>query len=119
MGKILIEEMEFYAYHGCFIEEQIVGNKFLVDIEIDTNIEISAITDNLNETINYQTVYLLTKKEMEIKSKLLENVAKRICNSLIDNFPRINSLKIKVSKLNPPLGGKIKKVSVVYTYSNI
>ena len=114
MGKILIEGMEFYSYHGCFVEEQIVGNKFTVDVIIDYNIELAAETDELNETINYQSVFMLVKKEMAIKSKLLENVSKRIADSIKESFPKINQLKVKVSKINPPLGGQIQKVTVEY-----
>lgn len=115
MGKILIEGMEFYSYHGCFTEEQIVGNKFIVDVIIDYNLELAAETDELNETINYQSVFMLVKKEMNIKSKLLENVSKRIADSIKENFPKINQLNVKVSKLNPPLGGQIQKVTVEYS----
>lgn len=115
MGKILIEGMEFYSYHGCFTEEQIVGNKFIVDVIIDYNLELAAETDELNETINYQSVFMLVKKEMNINSKLLENVSKRIADSIKENFPKINQLNVKVSKLNPPLGGQIQKVTVEYS----
>lgn len=115
MGKILIEGMEFYSYHGCFAEEQIVGNKFIVDVTIDYNIEMAAENDELNETINYQSVFMLVKKEMAIKSKLLENVSKRIADSIKENFPKIQQLTVRVSKVNPPLGGQIKLVAVEYS----
>ncbi|OFX43661.1 MAG: hypothetical protein A2046_16055 [Bacteroidetes bacterium GWA2_30_7] len=81
---------------------------------IDYNIELAAETDELNETINYQSVFMLVKKEMAIKSKLLENVSKRIADSIKESFPKINQLKVKVSKINPPLGGQIQKVTLEY-----
>ncbi len=78
MSLITIEGMEFFAYHGCFKEEQIIGTKFFVDLYIEANTIEAEETDKLSKTINYQTVYLLVKKEMEIKSKLLEHVGRRI-----------------------------------------
>ncbi|MCK4663861.1 MAG: dihydroneopterin aldolase [Bacteroidales bacterium] len=112
MGLIQIEGMEFYAYHGCFKEEQIVGNKFIIDLEIEANLDKSSKSDNLNDTLNYQVMYKLIKEEMKKKSHLLENIANRILNSIYNNFSGIEKATIKVSKINPPMGGKIEKVSV-------
>lgn len=112
MGQIIIEGMEFYAYHGHFIEEQIVGGKFIIDITIDTDTEKAAKSDLLSDALDYQEVYKTIKTEMEAKSFLLENIAYRIINKLFDNFLSISAIVLKVSKINPPLGGKIEKVSV-------
>ncbi len=112
MSTISIEQMEFYAYHGCFKEEQIIGTRFLVDLYLETNTEKAEKTDDLEDTVNYQEVYLLVKKEMDIKSKLLEHVGRRILDSIMKRFPRLVSAELKISKMNPPLGGKIKNVSI-------
>jgi 7,8-dihydroneopterin aldolase/epimerase/oxygenase len=118
MGLISLSGMEFFAYHGCFAEEQIIGNKFIVDLEFFSSTDKAETTDDLSATVNYQKVYEMVKAEMEIKSKLLEHVAYRIQRSLYANFPYIGSSKITVSKLNPPIGGKVEKVSVVLTKQN-
>jgi dihydroneopterin aldolase len=115
MGLISLSGMEFFAYHGCFEEEQIIGNKFIVDLEFFATTDNAETSDDLAKTVNYQKVYELVKAEMEIKSKLLEHVARRIQDSLYKNFPYIGSSKITVSKLNPPIGGKVDKVSLVLT----
>ncbi|QKG80950.1 dihydroneopterin aldolase [Tenuifilum thalassicum] len=112
MALIEIENMEFYAFHGCFKEEQVVGNQFLVNISFETDTSKAQKTDNLNDTVNYQVVYNLVKAEMQKTSKLLEHVAERITSAVKLEFPEIKSIKVKVSKLNPPMGGKIEKVSV-------
>lgn len=112
MSTISIEQMEFYAYHGCFAEEQIIGTRFLVDLYLDTDTGKAELSDELGDTVNYQEVYLLVKKEMELKSKLLEHVGRRILNSIKDRFPQVTSASIKISKMNPPLGGKMKSVSL-------
>jgi len=112
MSIISIEGMEFFAYHGCFKEEQIIGTKFIVDLFIETETSLAEETDDLTKTINYQEVYSIVKKEMKIKSKLLENAGRRILSSLKYNFPQTKNITIKISKLNPPLGGKMKSVSL-------
>lgn len=116
MGLIEIEGMEFYAYHGHFIEEQVVGNKFILNISIETDCSKAGISDNLQDALDYQQVYLLIKKEMmEHKSYLLENICTRILDRLYLEFNNIGKATIKVSKINPPMGGQIKKVSVTMT----
>ena len=111
MGKIKIEGMHFYAYHGHFEAEQIVGNDFNVDLT-KTNCANAAQSDDLTDALNYQAVYETVKKEMQQKSRLLENVAKRILDALYLSFPAIEKATVKISKLNPPMGGQIDKVSV-------
>ena len=116
MGLIQIENMEFYAFHGHYREEQIVGNKFLVDLCIDSDMAAPATSDNLQDAINYQFAYRLVKEEMEKKSKLLENIAKRILDSIYTNFKGVRKVTVKISKMNPPMGGgRIEKVSVTLT----
>jgi 7,8-dihydroneopterin aldolase/epimerase/oxygenase len=112
MGVIEIEGMEFYAYHGHFAEEQVVGNRFIVDLTLVTDCEKAAKSDNLNDALNYLSVYMVVKEEMQIKSHLLEHVASRILNRLYNKFGQIGQAKVKISKLNPPMGGQIEKVSV-------
>jgi len=112
MGKIYLEDMEFYAFHGHFKEEQIVGNQFLVNMIIEANLEKASQSDSLEDTLNYQTVYQLIDEEMKKNSHLLENIAWRILDALYDEFTCIDHTWIKVSKMNPPMGGKMKSVSV-------
>lgn len=112
MGIIEIEGMKFYAFHGHFEAEQIVGNNFSVDLKLETDCNKAAVSDNLDDALNYQVVYEIVKNEMEKPSKLLENVAKRILDSLKDHFTSIIYVSVKISKMNPPMGGEIEKVSV-------
>ena len=105
--------MEFFAYHGCFKEERIVGNKFLVDLRIDTDLSKAAASDDLHDTLNYQKAYQLVKEQMHEKSHLLEHIAQRIIDALYSKFEGIQMITVKVSKMNPPLGGKTEKVSVI------
>jgi 7,8-dihydroneopterin aldolase/epimerase/oxygenase len=113
MGKILLEGMEFFAYHGCFKEEQLIGTKFIVNLEVEFDTVSAEQSDHLHDTLNYQEVYRIVKKEMEVRSNLLEHVARRILNSLKSAFPTAGKAMVKISKINPPLGGKVGQVSCV------
>ena len=112
MATISIEGMEFFAYHGCFKEEQVIGTKFRVDLFLEADTSKAEQSDNLEDTVNYLAVYQVVKAEMNIKSKLLENVSRRILKRVKKEFPAITHARIKMRKLNPPLGGKIDFVSV-------
>ncbi len=112
MSVISIEGMEFFAYHGCFKEEQLIGTKFIVDLFISVDTSKAEESDNLIDTVNYQEVFLLVKKEMEVTSKLLEHVGNRILKSTQEKFPQIEKATLKIRKMNPPLGGKMNFVSV-------
>lgn len=112
MGTISIEGMEFFAYHGHFKEEQIIGTRFTVDLFMETDTREAEETDTLAKTVNYQAVYGLVANEMAVKSHLLENVARRILDHLVREFPQIKASRIKISKMNPPVGGKVERVSI-------
>ena len=112
MGLIQIENMEFYAFHGCYNQEQVVGNRFLVDLEISANLEKATLSDNIEDTLNYQNAYDIVKEQMNIKSRLLEHVAGRILDKLFSRFPDIEKASVRVSKMNPPMGGQMERVSV-------
>ncbi len=113
MGLIEIENMEFYAFHGHFKEERIVGNKFLVNLTIETDMNAAAGSDNLKDAVNYQRVYEIVKQQMGLKSHLLEHIAGRIIDAVYSEMSGIERVTVKVSKMNPPMGGKIGSVSVV------
>jgi 7,8-dihydroneopterin aldolase/epimerase/oxygenase len=115
MGLIQIENMEFYSFHGHFKEERIVGNKFRVDLTIETDLKLPSESDNLKDAVNYQRVYEIVKSQMETKSHLLEHIASRILNAIYAEMGGIEKITVKVCKLNPPMGGKIGSVSVVMT----
>jgi 7,8-dihydroneopterin aldolase/epimerase/oxygenase len=113
MGQIQIENMEFYSFHGHFKEEQIVGNKFLVDLLIETDMKAPAASDNLKDAVDYQRIYQITKLQMEKKSHLLEHIAGRIIDAIYAEMEGIQKITVKVSKMNPPMGGKIGSVSII------
>ena len=112
MSTISLEGMQFFAYHGCFKEEKVIGTFFRVDLYIETDTEEAEISDDLKKTIDYQAVYGMIKEEMNISSNLLEHVGRRILDRLFRDFPAAEAARIKVSKLNPPIGGQATSVSL-------
>lgn len=112
MGVIAIEGMKFHAYHGCFEEEQIIGTEFIVDLYFETDTSKAEQSDQLVDTINYADVFQLVKTEIEQSSKLLEHVGRRILDSLKQKYSQIDWAEVKVSKMNPPLGGQMESVSL-------
>ena len=119
MAKIYLSDMYFYAYHGCFAEERAVGTLFSVDCILETDCKEAAKQDNLSKTVNYQDVYSLIAQEMRQPSYILEHVAYRIINLLHRHFPTVAKASVAIHKLNPPLGGKIGKVSVELSTEDI
>lgn len=104
--------MKFRAHHGYYEEERILGGDYVVDVLITTIFTKAAIADDLEKTMNYETVYLICEAAMRQDSKLLENVAERISLSLRHQFKYIKELRVRVKKLNPPLGGPVSSAWV-------
>ncbi len=113
MGHITLEGIEFFAYHGFYDEEQKIGNKYALDISIQTDIEAAARHDKLSETINYEVLYAIANEVMREKFRLLEHIAFRIIEKIRNYYPDIQKVTVKVSKFNPPIGGVCEKASIV------
>ncbi len=119
MAIIHIEGMHFYAYHGCFKEEQVVGTDFSVDILLTIDTSVAQQSDNLADTIDYQTIYQIVKREMMIKAKLIEHLAHRILSAVTAQYIAITFGQVAIRKLNPPLGGKMDAVNIIITTDDL
>ena len=86
--------MEFHAFQGFYPEEQILDWKYSVDLELTLDATHAALNDELQGTINYEIVYKIVRREMEINSKLIEHVANRILTSLKAEFKQLQHAKI-------------------------
>jgi dihydroneopterin aldolase len=111
---ITLESMKFLAYHGVMEQEQIIGGTYFVDVSyvIDTE---SVETDDITDTVSYAEVFDVVKQEMSKPSKLIEHVAGRILKSVKNNFSKISSLTVKVSKLYPPVNGEAARATASVT----
>lgn len=113
MGTIRLKKMKFHAYHGCLEHERKLGNTFLVNLELILDTEKAEVTDDLNDTLNYQSVYDVVREEMNVHSDLIEYLGRRIVDRLMNEFVQLKFIKIEVEKKNPPLGGEVASVSFV------
>jgi dihydroneopterin aldolase len=109
---INIEGIKLYAYHGCLEAESKIGGNYIVDVYIQTDFNEAAATDTLDKTIDYCSIYNIAKEEMAVRSKLIEQVGKRIFDRIINNFSSIINLKIRLTKLSPPMNGNVDRVSI-------
>lgn len=112
-NMIFIEDMEFFAFHGHYDEEKFAGNRFTVSIYLYTDTSKAEKSDNLDDALNYQVVYAIICDIMRnTKSNLVENLASNILDALFVRFTQLQKARIRIAKLNPPMGGKIGKVGV-------
>lgn len=112
-NTINIDGIKLYGFHGCLEEEGRVGGEYIVNVCLVVDFSDAALTDDLNLTIDYCTVFNICKAEMAIRSKLIEHVAKRIFDNIKQTFPQLISTKVTVIKLLPPMNGPVERVSVV------
>lgn len=110
---ILLEDIVFYANHGVFNQENVVGNEFVINIRLEVDLSKAAKTDELGDTVSYADVYSIVKDEMKKPSKLLEHVAYRIISELKGQYKQIERVEIKLSKRNPPMGGQLNCASII------
>ncbi len=108
---IRIKNAQFYAYHGALQEEQNIGGKFEVDVDIHTNFAQAAKTDDLQLTINYHEVYKFLDKIIHShKYYLIETIAQKIADEVIAYFSGINKIVVRVRKRSVPVGGMLDYV---------
>jgi len=112
MGIIRVRNIRVYAYHGCLIEEGKIGSDYRVDLKIRADLSKSAKTDHLSDTVDYVHLNRIVKEEMAIRSKLLEQVADRILDRILEEISMVKKVEIAVSKLNPPIGGNVAMVTI-------
>lgn len=114
--EIHLEGMEFHAFHGCYDLEQQVGNRFRVDLKITTRLGEVALKDDVQEAVNYLTVYERVREVMGHTCRTIEAVAHAIILDLKGHFRQIERVECRVAKLAPPLGGKVREVAVVLNF---
>lgn len=112
MGIIKLQNIRVYAYHGCLLEEGKIGSDYKVDVKVKANLSRPSKSDELHDTVDYVHLNLIVKEEMAIRAKLLEHVANRILERILDEIPMVSKAVISVSKINPPIGGNVEKVTV-------
>lgn len=118
MGKLAIEGMKFYAYHGHYEAENIIGNNYVVDVYFDMDLEKAGKSDKIGDTINYEVVYRICAETMEFQFELIEKVGQYILDEitqmLSEKKDRLSPVKVlvRVRKMHPPLDGYVESTFV-------
>ena len=113
--RIDVKGIRLFAYHGCMDEESRIGTDYDVDVSVWADLSKSAETDKLADTVDYVALNRIVKEEMAIRAKLLEVVAKRIVERILQEHPMVKKAQVSVSKLAPPIQGDVERVSVVFS----
>ena len=111
MAQLGIEGMQFYAFHGYYEAERKAGGNYTVDVYATIS-DQAGVNDDLEDTLNYESIYAITKNVMEKSSKLIEHLAQRILSQLKTDFPDIKHFKVKVKKHHPPLSGEVDATTI-------
>tara|TARA_A100001011_G_scaffold400677_1_gene517496 strand:- start:3061 stop:3435 length:375 start_codon:yes stop_codon:yes gene_type:complete len=112
MDKIYLKNIKIYAYHGCMEEEKKIGSDYLVNLIVHSDLGLSCKSDKLMDTVDYVALLNIVKNQMKMRANLLENVADRVVNEIISQFPSVKKAVIKIAKLNPPINGEVDEVAV-------
>lgn len=112
LDVIHLRGLEFYAYHGVLREESILGQKFLIDMDLFHNLSKAGFSDQVEDTIHYGEVYQVIKTCVtEGKYLLIERLAEEIAQRVLKQFA-CKSVRVEVHKPQAPIPGIIKDVSV-------
>ncbi|WP_018247893.1 dihydroneopterin aldolase [Orenia marismortui] len=113
MDKILLNNLSFYGYHGVLEEENNLGQKFFIDLELAADLEAAGESDDLDRSVNYALVYEVVKEICEEeKYQLLEALAERIAAKVLKEFPKVEEVTLRVKKPEAPIPGIFDYVGV-------
>lgn len=113
MDKILFNKMEFWGYHGAFKEENKLGQRFYVDLELYFDLSKAGRSDNLEDTVNYADIYKTVQQIVEKeKYELVEAIAERLATKILDGYMIIDELLVRVTKPDPPIPGHYESVAI-------
>ncbi len=111
--QIIIHNLEVFCNHGVYKEENVLGQKFLVDVVIYTDNRMAGLSDRLEDSINYGEVCRLIENIMKQQNdKLIERVAERIASGILRKYSPVDSVDVEVKKPWAPVMRHIEYASV-------
>lgn len=112
MDKIILQGMEFYGYHGALPEERSLGQRFIVDLELELDLRPAGESDELEHTINYARVFELVESVVSGgPRRLIESVAQDIAAAVLEEFP-VAATTVRVKKPQAPVPGRFAWMAV-------
>ncbi len=110
---IEVNGIKIYAFHGCLPEEEKIGGHYCVDVMLNTDFSQAALSDDLSKTIDYVDVNRIVCEEMAVRSKLIEHVGQRIIDRFKKEIENIHAVRLKVTKICPPINGDVENVAII------
>jgi dihydroneopterin aldolase len=118
-GKVRLVNAVFYGHHGVMQEEHEVGGRYEVDVGVELDFEAAARHDDLDRTVDYETVYEFVRRLVtENKFYLIEKLAYRIAHQVLETYPTVEGVEVTVRKPNPPVGGPCDRAEATYYIDN-
>jgi dihydroneopterin aldolase len=115
---IRIKNAQIYAYHGVASDEQNLGGKFEVDVDMRCDLSKAISSDNLTQTVDYEAVYAVILRTVTAKKYyLLEALANAIAAHLLESFLLMNEITVRIRKPHAPVKGVVDYVEVEVTKS--
>lgn len=118
-GWVRLVNAVFYGHHGVTEEEHEIGGRYEVDVGVEFDFADAAIHDDLTRTVNYEAVYEFVRKLVtENNFYLIEKLAYRIAQEVLDTYPEVEAVEVTVRKPNPPVGGPCDRAEATYHVDN-
>ena len=111
-ATVKVENLKIYAFHGCMEEEKIIGGDYVINICAICSVGKKAFDDEIGGTVDYVDLARIAKREMSVRSRLLEAVVKRIIDCCFNEISVLDQISVTVSKLSPPIDADVESVSV-------
>jgi 7,8-dihydroneopterin aldolase/epimerase/oxygenase len=103
MDRMLLKRIVFYGYHGVYPEENRLGQKYIVDLDLRMDLARAAQTDDVNDKVNYAEIHARLKDIVEGPPvKLIETLAEKIASDVLRTYTSIIEATVSVTKPNPP-----------------
>jgi len=113
MHKIEVNSIKLFANHGCMEEEGLIGGEYVVDVHLWLDFTIAAENDKLHATVDYVRVNQIVEEQMGTRSKLIEHAGWRIHKALKHEFEQCEKIRVKVTKVAPPINGDVDNVAII------
>ncbi|OCX51644.1 dihydroneopterin aldolase [Mucilaginibacter sp. PPCGB 2223] len=116
MVRVALQGVRFFAFHGFYPEERVLGNHFIVDVDVEFLQQHHFTNDEIAHTVNYEQLYIIVAKHMKQPRKLLETVVQAIIDELKTTYPFVETIRVGLKKLSPPLPGIVEHSFIEITY---
>lgn len=118
MDIMRLDRIQLYGKHGVYTEENRLGQRFYVSLELKLDLRTAGTTDDLSQTVNYAEVYRLVKDVVEGETfKLIEALAETLASRILDAYAKIQEVTVRVIKPHPPFDIVFDGVTVELTRS--